>query len=178
VHAAPLLQEWSLAQALGAAQAAEGSGSSGSPSATTTTTTLEDYAESDYRLAWHWDNIPLQNAATLAALPPSVHVLDVYHATALRVDSHPQFKYGNRQRQDCLHYCLPGPIDAWVELFAASVRYGEEGGAEFFTEEALERLCGGAGGAQVRRSTSRHVLSGFAEGGKACEAPQREKKND
>jgi hypothetical protein len=54
------------------------------------------------------------DAATLAALPAHVAPMDVAPATALRHDSHPHFKYKHRERQDCLHYCLPGPIDHWV----------------------------------------------------------------
>jgi len=109
---------------------------------------------SDYFHRFHWDLIPEQNARTLAALPPMVHVLDVAPATALRHDSHPHFKYKHRERQDCLHYCLPGPVDMWVELFAANVRYGEYGGKEFFTEQQLRTLC--AAGTAIKKS--RHSL--------------------
>ena len=155
VLALPLEREESLDEALAAAQAREAA--SGGPLRNAT----EDFPDADYKASWHWDNIPLQNAATLAALPRSVHLLDVAHATALRRDSHPHFKYGSRARQDCLHYCLPGPIDMWVELFAASVRYGEEGGAEFFSEQALAELCSGVG----ERRASRHVLHGPGQRG-------------
>jgi hypothetical protein len=125
--------------------------------------TLDQFEDSDYQPGWHWDLLPQQNAATLAALPQGVHVLDVAPGVLLRQDSHPQFKYGKRQRQDCLHYCLPGPIDTWVELFAAAVRYGEEGGAEFFSQEALRALCnvpqGGPPGLEgLRLPHSRHTL--------------------
>ena len=149
VAAPPLARARDLDAVLREALAAEAEGS--------TRRTLEDFSDADYKLRWHWDNIPAQNAATLAALPARVHVLDVAPAAALRHDSHPQFKYGHRQRQDCLHYCLPGPIDAWVELFAASVRYGEHGGAEFFSEQARAEMCGGGPG-----HPSRHTLLGFA----------------
>ena len=48
-----------------------------------------------------------------------------------------------------------------MELFAASVRYGEEGGAEFFEEGALAELCSGG----RLRYASRHKLSGLGAGG-------------
>jgi hypothetical protein len=34
---------------------------------------------------------------------------------------------------DCLHYCIPGPIDTWVEMWAALLRLqrlGEHEGAQ------------------------------------------------
>jgi hypothetical protein len=120
---------------------------------------LQDLPDSDYRSAWHWDLILPQNAATLAALPSSVHLLDVAPGASLRHDSHPHFKYGKKERQDCLHYCLPGPIDTWVELFAASVRYGEGGGSEFFGQEALHAMCQGGGGGKL--PVSQHELRAF-----------------
>lgn len=36
-------------------------------------------------------------------------ILDAYTPTTLRADSH----IGGR---DCLHYCLPGPVDHWITL--------------------------------------------------------------
>ena len=41
--------------------------------------------------------------------------LDVYSSGVLRADSHPGW-HGARD-PDCLHYCQPGPIDTWVQLF-------------------------------------------------------------
>jgi len=71
--------------------------------------------------AWH----QFRNAsrATIAALPDSVLVLDVDAATALRADSHPWRADMEAQgKVDCLHYCTPGPVDFWVELWAALLR--------------------------------------------------------
>ncbi len=57
----------------------------------------------------HWDDLSAQNEAVrrmLAMRHPHVLVLDVEPMTEHRRDSH---------RADCLHYCTPGPMDAWVE---------------------------------------------------------------
>ncbi len=43
------------------------------------------------------------------ALFPAVVFMDVYNSTIRRGDGHPGGKYF-----DCLHYCLPGPIDEWT----------------------------------------------------------------
>ena len=60
---------------------------------------------------YHWGEFPAQNEALrelLAREHPRVLLLSVTGATALRADSH----YGGK---DCLHYCAPGPVDAWAE---------------------------------------------------------------
>jgi len=81
---------------------------------------------SDYQHRFHWDLIPGQNQLTLRhLLPPSVHLLDVAPATALRHDSHPHFKYKHRERQDCLHYCLPGPLNLFSILLQQMLLTGE-----------------------------------------------------
>ena len=41
--------------------------------------------------------------------------LDVTTSTMLRRDGHRII--GHRGTEDCLHYCEPGPIDTWVDLF-------------------------------------------------------------
>lgn len=46
---------------------------------------------------------------------PDIAYLDVYTSGALRADSHPGW-HGAKD-PDCLHYCQPGPIDTWVQLF-------------------------------------------------------------
>ena len=76
----------------------------------------------EWRPWYRWGNVVAQNAAAVAALPPDVDVLDVARPTNLRRDSHPIFRYGRTARQDCLHFCLPGPPDFWVELLLAILR--------------------------------------------------------
>ncbi|XP_074562683.1 protein trichome birefringence-like 19 [Curcuma longa] len=49
-------------------------------------------------------------------------VLDATRAMAMRPDGHPDV-YGHRpeerveMRHDCVHWCLPGPVDVWNELW-------------------------------------------------------------
>lgn len=47
-------------------------------------------------------------------------LLDVFEAMGMRPDGHP-YHYGHPQNKreaiaDCLHWCLPGPIDSWNEF--------------------------------------------------------------
>ena len=73
---------------------------------------------------YHWAEILAQNEPTVAALPPDVLVVDVAPAAALRHDSHPSRTYAiDSEKRDGVHYCLPGPVDQWVELWAAVLRY-------------------------------------------------------
>ena len=59
---------------------------------------------------YHWLSILPQNPI----VKEEAHAIggvfvDVAPMTALRADSH-------MGRKDCLHYCIPGPIDGWVQL--------------------------------------------------------------
>ena len=65
--------------------------------------------------AFHWGDFEKQNALVAELL--HIHLgsaltwtIDAYAMTKLRQDRH----MGNG---DCLHYCLPGPPDWWVEMF-------------------------------------------------------------
>ena len=60
---------------------------------------------------FHWDRFPNQNTVAKRIVEDSGAIfMDVSTITRNRPDGHP---YMNR---DCLHYCLPGPIDTWVQL--------------------------------------------------------------
>lgn len=55
--------------------------------------------------------------------------LDVTKAMLMRPDGHPDLHWGNRWMQgysDCVHWCLPGPIDVWND-FLMEVLRREEG---------------------------------------------------
>lgn len=45
----------------------------------------------------------------------NVTLLNVTRSTMLRKDGHRVI--GHKGTEDCLHYCEPGPIDSWVDLF-------------------------------------------------------------
>ncbi|RZC44652.1 hypothetical protein C5167_037599 [Papaver somniferum] len=51
-----------------------------------------------------------------------VEILDITRAMMMRPDGHPgpnwKDQYG-QNHHDCLHWCLPGPIDIWNDLFMA-----------------------------------------------------------
>lgn len=66
---------------------------------------------------YHWKDFHAYNEILEEAfLNKSVHewvLLDAYSPTILRADSHP----GEAGAAlDCLHYCMPGPVDHWVRL--------------------------------------------------------------
>eukprot|EP00903_Cladosiphon_okamuranus_P011478 g10810.t1 len=66
---------------------------------------------------YHWKDFHAYNEILEEAfLNNSVHewkLLDAYSPTILRADSHPG-EAG--EVLDCLHYCMPGPVDHWVRL--------------------------------------------------------------
>ncbi|KAL5974323.1 hypothetical protein ACLOJK_030987 [Asimina triloba] len=50
--------------------------------------------------------------------------LDVTKATLMRPDGHPGIHWNNNYMEgysDCVHWCLPGPIDAWNDLLLAAL---------------------------------------------------------
>ncbi|KAG9445811.1 hypothetical protein H6P81_011939 [Aristolochia fimbriata] len=52
-------------------------------------------------------------------------VLDVTKAMMMRPDGHPNSHWNNQGMEgynDCVHWCLPGPIDAWNDLLLAMVK--------------------------------------------------------
>ncbi|WZZ74241.1 hypothetical protein YC2023_085611 [Brassica napus] len=52
-------------------------------------------------------------------------VLDVTRVMLMRPDGHPNSHWGNKWMKgynDCVHWCLPGPIDAWNDFLMAILR--------------------------------------------------------
>jgi len=52
-------------------------------------------------------------------------VLDVTRVMQMRPDGHPNGYWGNKWMKgynDCVHWCLPGPIDAWNDFLMAIIR--------------------------------------------------------
>ncbi|CAM9165023.1 unnamed protein product [Hapterophycus canaliculatus] len=59
-----------------------------------------------------WNTFDLRNEIlekSFTGSGSSWKLLDAYTPTLLRADSH-------RTLEDCLHYCLPGPLDLWASL--------------------------------------------------------------
>nr|GEV31601.1 protein altered xyloglucan 4-like [Tanacetum cinerariifolium] len=49
-------------------------------------------------------------------------VMDITMAMAMRADGHPGSHFGNKWNKDvndCVHWCLPGPIDVWSDFLMA-----------------------------------------------------------
>ncbi|CAL1363878.1 unnamed protein product [Linum trigynum] len=46
----------------------------------------------------------------------SFHVLDITHMSEFRADAHPA-SAGGKKHDDCMHWCLPGVTDTWIDLF-------------------------------------------------------------
>ena len=63
-------------------------------------------------MPYHWDEFPSQNEAVRGLVGGYVNAVfwDVSAVTSQRADSH---LVG--PKNDCLHYCAPGPVDTWVE---------------------------------------------------------------
>lgn len=52
-------------------------------------------------------------------------VVDVTRAMLMRPDGHPGEHWGNKWKggyNDCVHWCMPGPVDTWSEIFMAVLR--------------------------------------------------------
>ncbi|KAL0350975.1 UNVERIFIED_CONTAM: protein ALTERED XYLOGLUCAN 4-like [Sesamum radiatum] len=52
-------------------------------------------------------------------------ILDVTEMMSMRVDGHPGLYWGNQWMKgysDCIHWCLPGPIDVWNELLLELIK--------------------------------------------------------
>ena len=66
---------------------------------------------------YNWTNIPKVNAAARLALedrlrhPSRLLWLPAASISATRIDAHPANAH---PATDCLHYCMPGPVDAWT----------------------------------------------------------------
>ena len=66
---------------------------------------------------YNWSNIPKVNAAARRALedrlrhPSRLLWLPAASISATRIDAHPANAH---PATDCLHYCMPGPTDAWA----------------------------------------------------------------
>lgn len=52
-------------------------------------------------------------------------VLDVTEMMSTRVDGHPGVHWGNQWMKgysDCIHWCMPGPVDTWNELLLERIK--------------------------------------------------------
>ncbi|PKI34340.1 hypothetical protein CRG98_045256 [Punica granatum] len=91
------------------------------------------YAEGEIGLQesneWHFRNIQVEELVRVALAGDRRRqrfgVLDVTRAMLMRPDGHPGKFWGNkwmRGYNDCVHWCLPGPIDVWNEFLMSYLR--------------------------------------------------------
>ena len=75
---------------------------------------------------YNWDKFPSQNAIARAEVEAVGGIyMDVEALSRLRADGHPGF-ISKINSVDCLHYCLPGPVDSWVQLlYNILMRYAD-----------------------------------------------------
>ncbi|KAI3989855.1 hypothetical protein MKX01_040825 [Papaver californicum] len=57
-----------------------------------------------------------------------IQLLPLTHLSEFRVDAHPAIWLGKKDAvavwgQDCMHWCLPGLPDTWVDILSALIHY-------------------------------------------------------
>ncbi|KAH0463463.1 hypothetical protein IEQ34_008045 [Dendrobium chrysotoxum] len=62
-----------------------------------------------------------------------IQLLNLTHLSEFRVDAHPAVWLGKKDAvaiwgQDCMHWCLPGLPDTWVDILSAQILYSLEAG--------------------------------------------------
>jgi hypothetical protein len=78
-------------------------------------------AQHSVRANFHWAEFPPQNRLWKEELDqnhPGKMYMNIFDLIRKRPDQHP----GEEHNHDCLHYCIPGPVDAYVELLHAILR--------------------------------------------------------
>ena len=75
---------------------------------------------------YNWDKFPRQNEIARAEVEAVGGIyMDVETLSRLRADGH-QGLIRETGSTDCLHYCLPGPLDSWVQLlYNILMRYAD-----------------------------------------------------
>lgn len=68
-----------------------------------------------------------------ALLGTEIQPLDLTHLSEFRADAHPAIWLGKKDAvavwgQDCMHWCLPGVPDTWVDILSELIRYSLETG--------------------------------------------------
>ena len=67
-------------------------------------------------LPFNWGWFPHQNAIARPQVERvGVIFMDVDTMSMARVDGHLGYLW-EKHKRDCLHYCMPGPMDTWVQL--------------------------------------------------------------
>lgn len=75
---------------------------------------------------WEMRNIQVQEIRTAKKKKKQKFgVIDITRAMLMRPDAHPGANWGNKWMKgfnDCVHWCMPGPIDYWNDFLTAVIR--------------------------------------------------------
>ena len=96
----------------------------------------EPYADTDMKMPLPWMSNAMYNiqmeeymkvmvSKDNGLMPRRLKVLDVTYSALLRPDGHPgpyRIQKPNEPVNDCLHWCLPGPIDMWSQLLTETIK--------------------------------------------------------
>ena len=73
--------------------------------------------------AWEFRRIQMEEMARAKGLGMKrLELMDVTMAMMMRADAHPGRHWIAKVASDCLHWCLPGPIDMWNELLLEIIK--------------------------------------------------------
>jgi hypothetical protein len=80
---------------------------------------LDEGEVSSQSIGWELRRVQSEEVARVTETTGRFGVLDVTKAMILRADGHPGGHYDKRwvrNASDCLHWCLPGPVDMWNDV--------------------------------------------------------------
>lgn len=66
--------------------------------------------------AWEFRRIQMEEMWRAKGEGRRIELMDVTFAMMMRADAHPGRHWVAKDTSDCLHWCLPGPVDMWNEL--------------------------------------------------------------
>ncbi|KAK9925233.1 hypothetical protein M0R45_033562 [Rubus argutus] len=74
---------------------------------------------------WEMRNIQIEEMKGARKEGKNIRVLDITRAMLMRPDGHPGIHWGNQWMKgysDCVHWCMPGPVDYWSNFLMALIR--------------------------------------------------------
>ncbi|XP_062010049.1 xyloglucan O-acetyltransferase 4 [Rosa rugosa] len=74
---------------------------------------------------WEMRKIQIEEIERARKEEKKIKVLDITRAMLMRPDGHPGLHWGNQWMKgysDCVHWCMPGPVDYWNNFLMALIR--------------------------------------------------------